>query len=47
MNLFTVLLIGGIVGVAGQFKNWEFAAAAMYPLRHQNLGVLNKSEVHD
>ena len=28
-----VLLIGGIVGVAGQFRNWQFAAFAMYPLR--------------
>ena len=30
--LLSVMLVGGIVGVAGKFKNWQFAAAAMYPL---------------
>lgn len=29
--LISVLLTGGIVGVAGQFRDWEFAAYAMYP----------------
>ena len=23
--------MGSIIGVAGQFKNWEFAAFALYP----------------
>uniref|UniRef100_A0A8C4T7L6 Cytochrome b-245 light chain n=1 Tax=Erpetoichthys calabaricus TaxID=27687 RepID=A0A8C4T7L6_ERPCA len=27
-----ILLTGGIVGVAGQFRGWEFAAYGMYPL---------------
>ncbi|KAK5608989.1 hypothetical protein CRENBAI_017681 [Crenichthys baileyi] len=26
-----ILLAGGIVGVAGQFRGWEFAAYAVYP----------------
>lgn len=29
--LLSVLLTGGIVGVAGQFRGWEFAAYAVYP----------------
>lgn len=27
-----VYLTGGIVGVAGQFRDWQFAAYGMYPL---------------
>lgn len=30
--LVSVLLTGGIVGVAGQFRGWQFAAYAVYPL---------------
>lgn len=29
--LVSVLLAGGIVGVAGQFRGWQFAAYAVYP----------------
>ena len=33
MALFvTVLFLGGVVGVAGHFPNWQIAAYAMYPL---------------
>ena len=28
----TVLFLGGVVGVSGQFPNWQIAAYAMYPL---------------
>lgn len=30
--LIVVLLTGGVVGVAGQFRGWQFAAYAVYPL---------------
>lgn len=30
--LLSVLLTGGIVGVAGQFRGWPFAAYAVYPI---------------
>lgn len=30
--LVAVLLTGGVVGVAGQFRGWQFAAYAVYPL---------------
>lgn len=29
--LVAVLLTGGVVGVAGQFRGWQFAAYAVYP----------------
>ena len=29
--LSPALFMGGVVGVAGEFNNWEFAAYAMYP----------------
>lgn len=34
--LVSVLLTGGIVGVAGQFRGWQFAAYAVYPLCNIN-----------
>lgn len=36
--LVSVLLTGGIVGVAGQFRGWQFAAYAVYPLFNSNQG---------
>lgn len=37
-----VYLTGGIVGVAGQFRDWQFAAFGMYPF----ISCLNKSLIH-
>lgn len=37
-RLFPVLLTGGIVAVAGQFKGWYFAAYSMYPSRQHSRG---------
>ena len=32
--MISVALLGGILAVAGQFKNWQFGAYAMYPCLH-------------
>ena len=32
----SALLIGGIIGVAGQFDYWECAAVSMYPLNFKH-----------
>ena len=39
-NIFFVpaLLIGGIIGVAGQFDYWECAAVSMYPIKLKAVG---------
>lgn len=36
----SVLFFGGILGVAGMFENWQFAAAAMYPCSSLHLLIL-------